>query len=148
MTTKSDAKQRKEKRRQRKREKRLEESKGKYYRRELPGGCVVLQSDYWLARADRPHSTISETFEPEPAAEPISPVPSDSKERWLAELAYVARQCGFKDGWVAHHFKARFGEFPPWEADIKPMPPSDEVKAWVKARRAEYLATKKAETAV
>jgi hypothetical protein len=38
-------------------EKRLAESKGQYYRREVDGGCVVLQSAYWLVRAEQPEPT-------------------------------------------------------------------------------------------
>jgi hypothetical protein len=121
------AKQRKSKKpRKAKLEKRLAESKGLYYRRELAVGCVLLQSDYWLAMADQPRLAVSETFH---SGKPISPVPSDSKDRWLAELAYIARQCRLRQGWVAHHFKAKFGFFLPWGIDIDPIPPSDEVKA-------------------
>lgn len=127
-------------------EKRLTESRGLYYRRELPGGCVVLQSAYWLARAEQPEPTIAPpkvTAEPEqtpPKVPPAKEGTSATLDRWLAELTYIARQCGFKQGWVAHQFKAKFGFFPPWGMDIEPIPPSDEVKAWVKELRAEYFA--------
>ena len=123
-------------------EKRLAESKGLYYRRVLDGGCVLIQSDYWFARAGKPEGP------PPVVAEPIEErpliIPRDPKDRWLAELTSIALQCGFKSGWVAHHFKTKFGFFPPWGMDIDPIPPSDEVKAWVKERRTEYLASKRA----
>jgi hypothetical protein len=142
MTTKSDAKQRKEAKRQRNWEKRLAESKGLYFREVVDGGCVVLQSKYWRVRAEL---TRPDDYQ-DPPQEPSSPVvPSDPKDRWLAELTHIARQCRFKEGWVAHEFKVKFGFFPPWGMDIEPIPPSDEVKAWVKERRREYLATKKAQ---
>jgi hypothetical protein len=137
MTATPDAKQRKAQKRQRNWEKRLAESKGLYFREVVDGGCVVLESKYWRVRAELPRPDDYQ----DPPQEPSSPVvPSDSKDRWLAELTSIARQCGFKQGWVAHQFKTKFGFFPPWGMDIEPIPPSDEVKAWVKERRAEYLA--------
>jgi hypothetical protein len=126
-------------------EKRLAESKGLYFRRVLPGGCVVLQSDYWLARAALPQADASNALADclqDPPQEPAPPViPSDPKDRWLAELTFIAEKSRFRPGWVAHQFKAKFGFFPPRGMEINPIPPSDEVKAWVKERLAEYLAS-------
>jgi membrane-bound lytic murein transglycosylase B len=134
----------KRKKRQRALEKQIQESRGVYYRRELDGGCVVLQSAYWLARAEQP--TIAET-QPEKPSAPEAPAEegvSARLDRWLAELTHIANQSGFKRGWAAHQFKAKFGFFPPWEIAVEPRPPSDEVRAWVKERRAEYLKAKRA----
>jgi hypothetical protein len=119
-------------------EKRLAESRGVFYRRTLEGGCVLIQSDYWFARAGKPEGPPPVLEEPIEERPPV--IPSDPKDRWLAELTYIDRQCGFKAGWVAHQFKTKFGFFPPWGMDIEPIAPSDEVKAWVKELRAEYFA--------
>jgi hypothetical protein len=79
----------------------------------------------------------------------IAPPPSQRTEEglqqeWYAMLAHIGSKAGFNPGWAAHQFKDKFGMFPSFDRDIRPKPPSPEVKAWVKERRAAYLATKKA----
>jgi hypothetical protein len=64
-------------------EKRLAESKGLYYRRVLDGGCVLIQSDYWFARAGKPEGPPPVLEQPTEERPPA--IPSDPKDRWLAE---------------------------------------------------------------
>jgi DNA repair protein RadD len=75
----------------------------------------------------------------------IRPEPKMSREQtdWLRELTWIARKSGFKNGWVRHAFEERFG------MAVKEVPqrgkkPTDEVKAFVREKRKEYLATKRA----
>jgi len=143
MTAKSDAKQRKAEER---RQQRLAESKTIYYREPVEGGCVVLQSKYWQVMAKRPRPKESAKVATEQS--PVSPVDAvgpglnDLHQRWLAMLLYVARKSGFKDGWAAYQFRDRFGVMPPYELHVEPIPPSAEVKQWVKERRAVWAKEK------
>ena len=55
---------------------------------------------------------------------------------FFAELRGIARERGYKSGWAAHQFKARFGVFPPrdwnyWSA----LEPSLSTRRWVKSRQ-------------
>lgn len=52
------------------------------------------------------------------------------KQRWLNELTEIAQTRGYKPGWAAVKFKAKFGG---WPDGLRPMPciPSREVQKWV-----------------
>jgi DNA repair protein RadD len=60
------------------------------------------------------------------------------RERWHAMLTYVAQDRSYKPGWVAHKYKEKFGVFPPWGADPKPIEPTPEVRSWVRSRMIAY----------
>jgi hypothetical protein len=57
-----------------------------------------------------------------------------ARERWHAMLLCIARERGYKPGWAAHKFKEKFGEFPAWGALPPPIPPTPEVRSWVRSR--------------
>jgi superfamily II DNA or RNA helicase len=57
-----------------------------------------------------------------------------ARERWHAMLLWIAREQGYKPGWAAHKFKEKFGEFPAWGASPPPVPPTPEVRSWVRSR--------------
>lgn len=48
------------------------------------------------------------------------------KQRYYAQLLYIQRERGYKVGWVAHRFKVRFKEWPPynWQNTIEPQVPT------------------------
>jgi DNA repair protein RadD len=55
----------------------------------------------------------------------------------------ACRHCGllrgYKDGWVGHKFRERFGAFPPWEyKELKSATPSEATFRWVKSRAIAY----------
>ena len=51
------------------------------------------------------------------------------------ELRAVAQMRGYKDGWVAHKFKAKVGRFPPWNyRHLAPAAPSDATLRWLKSQ--------------
>ncbi len=56
------------------------------------------------------------------------------RERWHAMLAYTASERGYKSGWVAHQYKKKFKSWPPWGPSPRPIPPSPEVRSWVRSR--------------
>lgn len=69
----------------------------------------------------------------------------NTKERqdWFSGLLWIARKGGLKEGWAAFSYKDRFGEWPK-NLRVRGKQPSEEVKQFVKQRRQEYLARKKA----
>jgi DNA repair protein RadD len=56
------------------------------------------------------------------------------RAQWHAMLAYIANERGYQRGWIAHKYKEKFGAWPPWGAVAQPIPPSQEVRSWVRSR--------------
>jgi DNA repair protein RadD len=52
---------------------------------------------------------------------------------WHAQLAWIARERGFRDGWIYHKYVERFSA-KPRSRYVAPQVPTDEVRAWVKSR--------------
>jgi DNA repair protein RadD len=67
----------------------------------------------------------------------------NTKERqdWYSGLLWIARRGNLKDGWAAHSYKEKFGEWPK-DLRVRGKQPSDAVKDFVKQRRKEYLASR------
>jgi superfamily II DNA or RNA helicase len=61
-----------------------------------------------------------------------------TRDRWHAELAYIATERGYKPGWTAYKFKEKFGSYPAWGAKPLPQTPSPEVRSWVRSRQIAY----------
>jgi len=53
-------------------------------------------------------------------------------------LAYIACERGYKPGWIAHKYREKFGHFPNWNSNPVPIPPSPEVRSWVRSRMIAY----------
>jgi superfamily II DNA or RNA helicase len=66
------------------------------------------------------------------------------RARWHAELAWIARERGYRAGWVAHKFKDKFGSFPPWGAPV-PVVASPEVLSWVRSRQIAFARSRDAQ---
>jgi superfamily II DNA or RNA helicase len=66
------------------------------------------------------------------------------RTEWHAMLAYIANERGYKAGWVAHKFKEKFGAYPPWGPVAQPIPPSPEVRSWVRSRQIAFARRKTA----
>jgi superfamily II DNA or RNA helicase len=56
------------------------------------------------------------------------------RAQWHGMLAYIASERDYKPGWVACKFKEKFGAWPPWGAVAQQIPPSQEVRSWVRSR--------------
>ena len=59
------------------------------------------------------------------------------REQWHAMFIYIARERGYKPGWASHKYKDKFDTWPPWVAP-QPIPPSPEVRSWVRSRDIAY----------
>jgi DNA repair protein RadD len=53
-------------------------------------------------------------------------------------FTHIANERGYKPGWIAHKHKEKFGEFPPWGSVPTPIPPTPEVRSWVRSRQIAY----------
>jgi superfamily II DNA or RNA helicase len=83
---------------------------------------AIIFRDGELARVDRNGSPIAS---------------SDPHERmkWQAMLLHVAIHKQYKQGWVGHKYKEKFGTWPPVPSHtIRPIEPSPEVLSWVRSR--------------
>jgi DNA repair protein RadD len=60
------------------------------------------------------------------------------RERWHAMLLYIAAERSYKSGWAAVNFKEKFGSWPPWGSNPEPIPPTPEVRSWVRSRLIAY----------
>jgi DNA repair protein RadD len=58
----------------------------------------------------------------------------EERVRWHAMLIQIGLEHGYRPGWAAHKFKEKFGDFPPWGASPAPIPPTPEVRSWVRSR--------------
>ena len=62
--------------------------------------------------------------------------------RWHGMFVHIARERGYKAGWVAHKYKEKFGAFPPRGPSPQPIQPSAEVLSWVRSRMITYAKAK------
>jgi DNA repair protein RadD len=67
-----------------------------------------------------------------------------TRDRWHAELAYIAQERGYQRGWVAHKYKTKFGVWPAWGVNLEPAPPTPEVRSWVRSRDIAYAKSRSA----
>jgi superfamily II DNA or RNA helicase len=57
------------------------------------------------------------------------------REKIYAELKFVALERGYKLGWAWHKYHEYTGEFPRGFDDVRPQPPSPEMKRWLLSRQ-------------
>ena len=56
-----------------------------------------------------------------------------------SELRGIALERGYKTGWAAQQFKAKYGGYPPWEwNDYPSLIPTPKTSSWVKSRAIAY----------
>jgi DNA repair protein RadD len=64
---------------------------------------------------------------------------ANDQQEFYAQLLWVAREKGYQRGWAAHKFKEKFGKWPrPPMRIIKPMLPTDTMRAWLKSRQIAF----------
>jgi superfamily II DNA or RNA helicase len=86
----------------------------------------VFIADGDLALVDGSRRTNGNVFDPA------------ERERWHAMLVWIADERGYKPGWAAYKFKEKFGAWPPWGAKPEPIPPTPEIRSWVRSRMIAY----------
>jgi DNA repair protein RadD len=64
-------------------------------------------------------------------AAPNSP---EMRAHWHAMFAYIANERGYKPGWIYWKYKEKFGADPPSWGAPAPIPPTPEVRSWVRSR--------------
>jgi hypothetical protein len=68
----------------------------------------------------------------------------EERTQWHAMLAYIATERGYKPGWAAVNFKEKFKTWPPYGAVVQPIPPTPEVRSWVRSRLIAYAKSRSA----
>jgi len=58
----------------------------------------------------------------------------DGKIAFYRQLLWIARERGYSDGWAWHKVSEKFGQRVNTPRGCEPLPPSDEVRAWVKSK--------------
>jgi hypothetical protein len=61
-----------------------------------------------------------------------------TRARWLGMFAHIANERGYQPGWIAHKHKEKFGIWPAWGSAPEPIPPTPEVRSWVRSRAIAY----------
>jgi DNA repair protein RadD len=68
----------------------------------------------------------------------------DEKQLWYSSLQAIARQFGYKAGWVARTYQMRFGVWPKGLNEFAYVTPPDEVRSYVKHLRIAYAKSRHA----
>src|SRR5262249_14350652 len=68
----------------------------------------------------------------------------ETKRRWYGEMQTVVRQLGKKPGWAYHLYITKFAEKPDWNWRGIEMPPSPEVRSYVRSRQIAYVKSRTA----
>jgi DNA repair protein RadD len=59
-------------------------------------------------------------------------VPYQDKIAFQKQLAWIARERGYKPGWISHKYREKFGVWPKISA-VDPAPPDVATRAWIRA---------------
>jgi DNA repair protein RadD len=59
------------------------------------------------------------------------------RARWQAMLIHIGEERDYEPGWARWKYKEKFGAWPPWTKP-EPIPPSLEVRSWVRSRMIAY----------
>jgi DNA repair protein RadD len=92
-----------------------------------PQHLSVIDGD--LGRVERDRRVMAESLD---------------RESWLAQLAFIQRERGYKPGWIAFKFKEKFGAWPPYGVTPDPQEPTREVRAWVRSRQIAFAKAQQA----
>jgi DNA repair protein RadD len=65
------------------------------------------------------------------------------RAEWHGMFAHIAAERGYAHGWIAHKYKEKFGAWPQWGAVAEPIPPTPEVRSWVRSRMIAYAKARK-----
>ena len=60
------------------------------------------------------------------------------RNQWHAMFVQIGQERAYKPGWAKVQYKEKFGNWPPWGAEPDPIPPTPEVRSWVRSRMIAY----------
>jgi superfamily II DNA or RNA helicase len=64
-------------------------------------------------------------------------IPVTDQVAFQRQLAWIARERGYRDGWVAHKYRERFGTWPTARS-VEAMAPEPWVRSWVRSRQIAF----------
>jgi hypothetical protein len=67
---------------------------------------------------------------------------AEDRTRWHAMLIYIRNERGYHPKFPAANYREKFGVWPPWGETPTPIPPSPEVRSWVRSRLIAYTKAK------
>jgi DNA repair protein RadD len=104
------------------------------------GGMACLSCGYLPAPSPRAIEVIDGDLGLVDSSRMARSNPDDPGIRgeWHGMIAAIAAERGYKPGWVAHQYRTRFGDWPPYGAGPVPREPSIEVRRWVQSRMIAY----------
>jgi DNA repair protein RadD len=79
-----------------------------------------------LGEVDRDRRTNRAVYDPE------------LRNLWHGMFVQIGQERAYKPGWAKVQYKEKFGEWPPWGAAPQPIPPTPEVRSWVRSRMIAY----------
>jgi superfamily II DNA or RNA helicase len=68
-----------------------------------------------------------------------APDDPDIRDEWHGMLTAIAAEHGYRPGWVAHQYRTKFGDWPPYAAVPVPRAPTIEVRRWVRSRMIAFV---------
>jgi hypothetical protein len=70
-------------------------------------------------------------------------VPQTDRMAFHRQLAWIARERGYKPGWIAHKYREKFGDWPR-KHSVEPMLPDAATLAWVRSRQIAFVKSRAA----
>ena len=61
-----------------------------------------------------------------------------TKMQWLGMLTAIEAERGYRTGFANANYKEKFGTWPAWGLRVEPIPPTQEVRSWVRSRLIAY----------
>lgn len=68
---------------------------------------------------------------------------ADDRRAFHQQLAWIARERGYRPGWIGHTYRKKFGGWPDARA-VEPVPATDETRAWVRSRQIAFARAQRA----
>ena len=69
--------------------------------------------------------------------------PHIDRQAFHRQLAWIARERGYKPGWVAHKYREKFRDWPRMRS-VEPMAPDAATRAWVRSRQIAFAKSRAA----
>src|ERR1700730_16585851 len=87
---------------------------------------AVVFGDGELAEVGRNRTTPPTVYDPA------------TRAQWLGMLTTIAQERGYSPKWPTVNYKKKFGAWPPYGTVVSPLPPTPEVRSWVRSRLIAY----------